>query len=787
MIARIYIYLVFIFAAGLLWGESDEEAFFSALQTVNQYIPSSADTVALKKKMATALAERDVTSALAAMQEAAEWGSPLAQLNMGICYANGRGVPKNDREAYKWFLEAAQEGVAEAQYSVGSCLYNGVGVEQNGQEAVRWFTAAARKGCADAQHYLALCYRDGTGVEPNPEQAAKWISKAAEQGRADSLLLLGSFYDQGFGVPKNEEEAEKCYMKASDAGNHLGLKILMARNLTNHSKLNSLLYRLSRAGDALSQTCLGYNCQMGVGMKPDVIEAARWYFRAADQQYAEAQCNIAQMYATGIYMEPNPQKAVEWYKKAAELGYDRAQENLGYYYSTGQGVPQDWNEAVRWYKKAAAQGNAHAMYNLSICSSEGKGMKKDDRAVIRWLQAAADKGYALAQHNMGCSYLMGINGVKQDYAKAIEYFRAAEKQGLIDSMIALSDCYMTGKGVQKDMNEAARYCRKAAEWGIPWLLVRLGMRYFKGDTDLKQSYVEAMECFKAAAEKGDAYSCYALAECYLEGMGTPIELDKAAEWFHVSAEQGYAPAQLWYGIMLLTNQVPEISTLESRFLAVEFFRKAAAQDMDAARVKMKYTLDTDEMRAVRGNTQFHYERKYENSESIYIVTARYMLGVCYEDGIINNVAEPTKAVEQYQSALELSSILLERHRQNSNDPTIEALILSQRAAALLALSHCYEHGLGVEPSAESQRIAQDYKRQWEEIVGKEEEGAGSMPLKYVYGLAPAGGIVAEMPDKERTAAAELVKKYAGVLCPIGSWALLFTEKCCNLFQQFVEL
>jgi hypothetical protein len=47
-------------------------------------------------------------------------------------------------------------------------------------------------------------------------------------------------------------------------------------------------------------------------------------------------------------------EAVRWYRKAADQGYANAQYALGFTYHKGQGVPQDDAEAVRWYAKIVA-------------------------------------------------------------------------------------------------------------------------------------------------------------------------------------------------------------------------------------------------------------------------------------------------------------------------------------------------------------------------------------------------------------------------------------------------
>ena len=78
-------------------------------------------------------------------QEAAEQGYANAQYNLGICYANGRGVPKNYEEAAKWYRLSAEQGYINAQYNLGVMYDNGQGVEQSYSKAVEWYRKAAEQ------------------------------------------------------------------------------------------------------------------------------------------------------------------------------------------------------------------------------------------------------------------------------------------------------------------------------------------------------------------------------------------------------------------------------------------------------------------------------------------------------------------------------------------------------------------------------------------------------------------------------------------------------------------
>ncbi|MFP4502860.1 MAG: tetratricopeptide repeat protein, partial [Candidatus Hydrogenedentota bacterium] len=53
-------------------------------------------------------------------------------------------------------------------------------------------------------------------------------------------------------------------------------------------------------------------------------------------------------------------EAVKWYRKAAEQDYADAQLNLGVMYRLGEGVVQDYVRAHMWLNLAASAGDADA-------------------------------------------------------------------------------------------------------------------------------------------------------------------------------------------------------------------------------------------------------------------------------------------------------------------------------------------------------------------------------------------------------------------------------------------
>ena len=67
----------------------------------------------------------DYATALQLLRPLAERGDAAAQLNLGIIYQKGRGVPQNYAAALLWFGKAANQGMAVAQYNLGSMYHGG--------------------------------------------------------------------------------------------------------------------------------------------------------------------------------------------------------------------------------------------------------------------------------------------------------------------------------------------------------------------------------------------------------------------------------------------------------------------------------------------------------------------------------------------------------------------------------------------------------------------------------------------------------------------------------------
>jgi len=125
----------------------------------------------------------DYETALRIFRQLADQGDIDAQVNLGVMYERGKGVPQDYKEAMKWYRKAADQGYASAQYIVGDMYDNGWGVTQDYAEAVRWHRKAANQGYAPAQTNLGFMYSIGQGVTLDLVQAHMWYNLSAMKGK----------------------------------------------------------------------------------------------------------------------------------------------------------------------------------------------------------------------------------------------------------------------------------------------------------------------------------------------------------------------------------------------------------------------------------------------------------------------------------------------------------------------------------------------------------------------------------------------------------------------------
>ncbi|KAJ7365920.1 hypothetical protein OS493_002651 [Desmophyllum pertusum] len=253
----------------------------------------------------------------------------------------------------------------------------GLNVEQHYKElygSIEHLIAQAKNGNTTAQADLGLAYSEGVGdfVAKDSEKAIGWLNTAQENGYNLPFILgkLGELLDRK-GTPQHRRRAYEMYHKAAELG-------------CPYSQLN------------LAEM---YRCGVEGVVNVDLIEAFKWYKKAADESSVDEDLGgIGQLVAGTMktlgnaldvgtdkkaltllykyYLEgdcpegrPQPTKAVHYLTRAAELGDTEAQRTLGQIYLSGSCEQiKDVKKARRWLGKASASGDAMAKQLLQQCT-----------------------------------------------------------------------------------------------------------------------------------------------------------------------------------------------------------------------------------------------------------------------------------------------------------------------------------------------------------------------------------------------------------------------------------
>lgn len=345
----------------------------------------------------------------------ADQGVAEAQKDIGLTYAVGCGAAGDVGQAITWLERAAEQGNVIAAGRLGQILIgdylNGEwkGQYTNPEKAMSWLHKAAEKGDAASMYLLGIEYQWGKYVQKDDKVGFEWMLQAGEKGYPKAYMRISSAYSGGKGVSLDRERGKEWGNKAirddfafffrkrpyfGDGDIFFYRSILPPsdRSSTEGDVADALLVK-AKKGDAQSQNDLGefYYDKKNSSYKPDV--ALEWMNKSAEQNFADAEANLAEIYGSGDVVPANYGLALTYLRRAADHGSACSQYNLASIYIAGVlGVPKDEAQGVSWLKKAAEAGCGAAQDTLGQRYEFGMGMGKDQEAANRWYKKAADHG-----------------------------------------------------------------------------------------------------------------------------------------------------------------------------------------------------------------------------------------------------------------------------------------------------------------------------------------------------------------------------------------------------------
>ena len=424
-------------------------------------------------------------------------------------------------------------------------------------------------------------------IEGRYQEAFPIIEKAAHDGDAHSMYILSLFYKYGYNTVKcNFKENEKWIIKSNGLGEklaHYDFKVLMFPEDKEEQQdaISSVLpsiRRMAEKGDILA-------CDLAGRLESDPFERKKWFKKAADAGFSNAQLHFGERYA---YDNDNYEEAVKWIKKAILQGNAEAQALLGLWYSVGDDLPLNLNEAFNLLNKSANQKFPEGQVYLALMYEDGDGIQQDYKKAFELFSQAAEQEYPSALNELAYMYCNGL-GVNQDYQKAFELYTQASELYDAESFYYLGILYWNGYGVKLDMAKAYEMFTIAAEYGNnkskeylselyetedSFIQCKIGDMFYYGDS-VKTDYKKAYKWYAAAADNGNADAQYKIAYMYEHGEYVEKDEDEAFYWYKEAAENGNACAR--------TRMGDYYGETDKR-TAMMWYKKAAAQGDDGALV-----------------------------------------------------------------------------------------------------------------------------------------------------------------------------------------------------------
>lgn len=402
--------------------------------------------------------DQDYTQALAYFTKAVKGGCHDASpyyLNM-LWYGNH--VNKNQEEVLSTYKELSDNNDAQATYILYT-LYKDEEYEyKNVETAISYLQKSVEMGYDEALKEMGLQYLEEGLFDTDIDKANDYFAQAAERGNAVALINLAISYQIGRGFEVDINKAVQLYAKATEQGETYGICQIYRLILSDEYKvsteeektyLSELLERAAsqnaEASYLLAFTMLFRNESDDYSWERE-SRAAAWMSLAADNGYADAVFNLANMCIEGRGVDVDLEKAKQLLDSCIANGYrvDNCKKIIDEDLS-GDAMGAEYKKFIYWY---------------GIVSHNKDKEYLDEENGMKFLEVACD---AALCGELNAQKYCGKHFLQEDPDKAQEFFTLAIKQSGPGLAMALGQMYMFGNGVDEDMQRAASYFQIGAE------------------------------------------------------------------------------------------------------------------------------------------------------------------------------------------------------------------------------------------------------------------------------------------------------------------------------------
>ena len=146
---------------------------------------ASADDVTAMEELARRLVNgigmaKDQQAGAGWLLRAAQRGSAQSAFNVGVMYERGFVVERDSTKAIEWYRKAVDANLPMAKHNLALLLRDGKGAPRNVKEAVELLRSAARQGMTASMFTLGDIYERGDADVKDPAIALAWFAITAE-------------------------------------------------------------------------------------------------------------------------------------------------------------------------------------------------------------------------------------------------------------------------------------------------------------------------------------------------------------------------------------------------------------------------------------------------------------------------------------------------------------------------------------------------------------------------------------------------------------------------------
>ncbi|KHJ30898.1 putative protoplast regeneration and killer toxin resistance protein [Erysiphe necator] len=240
--------------------------------------------------------KEDYSTAFPLFVAASKHGHAESGYRAALCYEFGWGCRKDPAKAVQFFRQSASKNHPGAMTRLGqACLSGDLGLNKY-REGVKWLKRATES--ADLQYnaapyHLGLLFETGYGddIFRDETYAAQLFTQAADLGHSEASFRLGEAYELGnLCCPRDPALSVHFYTNAAQSGHAGAMMALCAWYIVGAEPIlekdENEAYEWARqaaaCGLAKAQYAVGYFTEVGIGTRPDPLEANVWFVKAAE-------------------------------------------------------------------------------------------------------------------------------------------------------------------------------------------------------------------------------------------------------------------------------------------------------------------------------------------------------------------------------------------------------------------------------------------------------------------------------------------------------------------------